>query len=68
MVIGVGSVFNKMKIFATFKGPGKSGAHYEFKCKEVTIGRYVMVMIKGDEYMTLAEVQVYSPGMSEHSL
>ena len=68
MVIGVGTNFNKMKTFATFKGPGKNGAHYEFKCKEVTTGRYVMVIIKGEEYLTLAEVQVYSPGMSEHSL
>jgi translation elongation factor P/translation initiation factor 5A len=36
-----------MKTFATFKGPGKSGARYVFKCKEVTTGRYVKVMIKG---------------------
>ena len=57
-----------MKTFAIFKGPGKSGASYEFKCKEVTTGRYVKVIIKGEEYLTLAEVQVYSPGMSEHSL
>jgi hypothetical protein len=35
--------------------------------KEVTTGRYVKVMIKGAEYLTLAEVQVFSPGMSEHS-
>jgi hypothetical protein len=41
---------------------------YVFKCKEVTTGRYVKVMIKGAEYLTLAEVQVFSPGMSEHSL
>ena len=68
MVIGIGSNFKKMKTFATFKGPGKSGAHYEFKCKEVITGRYVMVIIKGEEYLTLAEVQVYSPGMSEHLL
>jgi hypothetical protein len=39
-----------------------------FKCKEVTTGRYVKVMIKGAEYLTLAEIQVFSPGMSEHSL
>jgi translation elongation factor P/translation initiation factor 5A len=57
-----------MKTFATFKGPGRSGAHYVFNCKEVTTGRYVKVMIKGAEYLTLAEVQVFSPGMSEHSL
>jgi hypothetical protein len=25
-------------------------------------------MIKGAEYLTLAEVQVFSPGMSEYSL
>jgi hypothetical protein len=35
---------------------------YVFKCKEVTTGRYVKVMIKGAEYLTLAEVQVFSPG------
>jgi hypothetical protein len=28
----------------------------------------VKVMIKGAEYLTLAEVQVFSPGMSEYSL
>ena len=68
MVISVGSDLIKMNTFATFEGPGKSGARYVFKCKEVTIGRYVKVMIKGEEYLTLAEVQVFSPGMSEHSL
>ena len=68
MVISVGPSLSKMKTFATFKGPGKSGARYVFKCKEVTTGRYVKVMIKGAEYLTLAEVQVFSPGMSEHSL
>ena len=67
-MISVGSNLNKMNTFATFKGPGKSGTHYVFKCKEVTTGRYVKVMIKGAEYLTLAEVQVYSPGKSEHSL
>ena len=51
-----------MKRFATLKGPGRSGARYVFKCKEVTTGRYVKVMIKGAEYLTLAEVQVFSPG------
>jgi hypothetical protein len=56
-----------MKRFATLKGPGRSGARYVFKCKEVTTGRYVKVMIIGMEYLTLAEVQVFSPGMSEHS-
>ena len=68
VVISVGPSLSKMKTFATFKGPGKSGARYVFKCKEVTTGRYVKVMIKGAEYLTLAEVQVFSPGMSEHSL
>jgi len=54
-----------MKPFATFKGPGKSGIRYVFKCKEVTTGRYVKVMIRGAEYLTLAEVQVFSPGKSD---
>jgi len=68
VVISVGPSLNKMKPFATFKGPGKSGIRYVFKCKEVTTGRYVKVMIRGAEYLTLAEVQVFSPGMSDHSL
>ena len=68
VVISVGPNLKKMNIFATFRGPGRSGGRYIFKCKEVTTGRYVKVMIKGAEYLTLAEIQVFSPGMSEHSL
>ena len=68
VVISVGPNLKKMNIFATFRGPGRSGGRYVFKCKEVTTGRYVKVMIKGAEYLTLAEVQVFSPGMSEYSL
>jgi translation elongation factor P/translation initiation factor 5A len=49
-----------MNTFATFEGPGKSGARYVFKCKEVTTGRYVKVMIKGAEYLTLAEDKLYT--------
>ncbi|VDI38499.1 Hypothetical predicted protein [Mytilus galloprovincialis] len=62
--ITVGPTLNELSLCVHYKGPGKTGEHLAFYCKQKMRGRYVKVTIKGKEYLQLSEVMVFAPEIS----
>ncbi|VDI19408.1 Hypothetical predicted protein [Mytilus galloprovincialis] len=58
--ITVGPSHNKMHLCAHYVGPAQLGAHLIFECEPDENARYVKLMIKGTEYLHVAEIKVYA--------
>ncbi|XP_063399480.1 uncharacterized protein LOC134684128 [Mytilus trossulus] len=56
----VGPSHNKMHLCAHYVGPAQLGAHLIFECEPDENARYVKLMIKGTEYLHVAEIKVYA--------